>query len=151
MTKQQKTYALLAAVLIIWGLIGYQFYTNLNSTSEVPTIIKKRQNFVPKMVKEQEQYTINATYRDPFLGKRYIYKKKRVVAPKKQPLVPFPSIIYNGVIEGNGTKAYILTIDGNQIILKRRQTKQQVTLVKGTSKQVTIRFQKRTKTISLQQ
>ena len=149
MTKQQKTYVLLAAVLLIWGIIGYQFINQFSSNNtEVSTTSSF--NFIPKKIKQQESYTVKADYRDPFLGKLPSDKKKKIYKKKKTPKtnIPFPSIIYSGVVEG-GSKSFILTINGVEEIMSVGQTLHKVTLKKANQSQIVVVFNSVSKTIQL--
>lgn len=149
MTKQQKTYVLLAAVLLIWGIIGYQFFNQFSSNNTEVTASSSFE-FVPKKITKQETYTVNANYRDPFLGKLPSDKKKKIVKRKKAPKtnIPFPSIIYRGVVEG-GSKSFILTINGVEEIMSVGQTLHKVTLKKANQSQVIVVFNSVSKTIQL--
>ena len=150
MNKQQKTYGLLIAVLVIWGLIGYQIYTRLNtSTPELNAFTVHQSTFKKQQANENSFYEVKTEYRDPFLGKFPKKKEtiKRVLKPKQ--IVTFPNVIYNGIIQGN-TKSYILTINNKQKLIKLGQELLGVKLLNANSKQVVVKFQGIKKTISLQ-
>lgn len=150
MTKQQKTYLLLGAVLLIWGLISYQVFRKMNPVETVnPQVIV--QQFKPEKVVVATPYTIKADYRDPFLGKLFTEKKKivkkRVVQPKE--IIPFPDITYNGVVEQGSSKSYIVTVNGQQEIIKRGQTFHKIKLLNANASQIKVRFNGTTKIIKL--
>lgn len=150
MNKQQKTYVLLGAVLIIWGIIGYQFFNHFSS-NDTPEIETSTFTFTPKKKTQQKGYIVKADYRDPFLGKLPSAKKKKVVAKKKttpKATIPFPNVAYNGVVEG-GTKSYILTINGNQEIMTIGQTLHKITLKKADKTSAVVVFNSEEKTIQL--
>ena len=150
MKKQQKTYILLIAVLVIWGIIGYQIYIRLNPPAPELNIAKLNTNFVRQQTIQSSFYELKTSYRDPFLGgfpkKKRIVKKKKVI-PKAKPTIPFPNVVYNGIIEGNSSTAYILTINGRQEIVKLGQEVQKITLTKATKKEVVVQFEGISKTI----
>lgn len=151
MKKQQKTIWLLSAVIIIWGLIGYTFYKRRYPTVPETKIHVVSKSTFKKINESKRFYNVNGTYRDPFLGK-YPQKKKvikRKIKPKKIE-VRFPNIIYNGMIEGNKTTSYILTINGQQEILKLGEIFQEVTLKKANSTEAIVLFQGVKKTILLE-
>jgi len=149
MKKNQKTYLLLIAVVAVWGAIGYQFYTRYNPETTI-VIENKRSLFNPQQTQEVTSYTIEPDYRDPFTGKLYQKKvlPKRKVTPK--PAVVFPAIEFKGIIEGN-QKTYIIAINNQQEIFQLQQTKQEVTLVKATGKEVTLKYQNETKKYTLKE
>ena len=153
MTKQQKTYLLLTATLIVWGIIGYQIYNRLNPKQEqvATTIMTKK--YTPQKLIEVANYTIHADYRDPFLGrlsgtKKALPKKKKKKKTNKKKK-RFPKISYNGVIEG-ASKSYIITVNGNQETFDINQTINEVTLIKANDNEITIRFNEETKIIKQQ-
>lgn len=151
MKKQQKTYVLLFAVLVIWGLIGYQIYTRMNPPVPKIESTKISNGFVREINVDQSFYELKATYRDPFLGKYPAKKsiKKTITKPKKN--IPYPRVIYNGMIEGSSSKTFILTVNNQQEILKLGESIQKVKLLKADSKEAIVVFEGNKKTILLNQ
>jgi hypothetical protein len=148
LTKQQKTVGLLVAVLIVWGAIGYQIFMRLQPNSGT-TAIEIQRTFTPQKYTEKEFHTIKEPYRDPFLGKFPATKVIRTKKVKKLTVV-FPSIVYNGIISGNTSQSYILTINGRQELFKLKETLNEVTLLKATVEEVKISYKGNKKTILLQ-
>ena len=148
MTKQQKTVGLLVAVLIVWGAIGYQIFMRLQPNAGT-TAIEIQRTFTPQKYTEKEFYTIKEPYRDPFLGKFPATKVIRTKKVKKLTVV-FPGIVYNGIISGNTSQSYILTINGRQELFKLKETLNEVTLLKATVEEVMISYKGNKKTILLQ-
>ena len=140
MKKQQKTVWLLFAVVIIWGLIGYTFYKRRYPTIPESKIHVVSKSTFKKINESKSFYKVNGEYRDPFLGK-YPQKKKVVKRKIKKIEVRFPNIIYNGMVEGNNTASYILTINGQQEIVKLGEIFQEVTLKKANSIEAIVLFQ----------
>jgi hypothetical protein len=147
--KQQKTYVLLIAVLGIWGAIGYQIYNRMNPSVPKTEVLQAQNTFQKIPIITTSFYEIHEIYRDPFLG--HFPKKKRTVVKKKpkqeQSKIPFPEVIYNGLIQGGSATTYILTINGRQEILKKGETFQKVKLIKANKEEAVVRFLKETKTI----
>lgn len=150
MNKQQKTYGLLIAVLVIWGLIGYQIYIRLNPSTPELEAFTVQNTFKKQQVFETSFYEVKDEYRDPFLGgfPKKKMRKKRIVKPKE--IVHFPRIIYNGVIEGSTSKSYILTINNSQELVKLGQEIQGVKLVTANTKEAIVKFKGVKKAILLQ-
>ena len=138
MSKNQKTYLLLLAVIFVWGAIGYQFFQQYNPSVKEelkPQAIR----FKPQKQLQAVQYTIRPDYRDPFLGKLYkkpVPKRKKVI-PK--PKVVFPNITYNGSIKG-AKKSYIISINGAQEVFQVKQTMKGITLVKANENEVILKY-----------
>ena len=142
MSKNQKTYLLLLAVVIIWGAVGLQIYNYANPDEPEPDVLVA-QKFVPKVVDKTESYSIQPDYRDPFFGKLY---KKPVPKPtrkkvKSKPPVVFPNIAYNGVIKAGKKRTYLITIGTSQVIFAPKQVIKGVELVRGNDTEVTLKYQ----------
>ena len=90
MNKQQKTYGLLIAVLVIWGLIGHQIYTRLNPSPPELKTFTAQSTFKKQQANENSFYEVKTEYRDPFLGK--FPKKKETI---NSSLFPLLSLIYD--------------------------------------------------------
>lgn len=139
MSKNQKTYLLLFAVLLVWGAIGFQFFQHYNPSVQ-EQVKPQAISFKPQKQQEAVSYNIQPDYRDPFLGKLYkkpTLKKKRIVQPKSK--VVFPNITYNGSINGT-KKAYIISINGSQEVFRVKQTMKGITLVKGNENEVILKY-----------
>lgn len=149
MKKKTKTYLLLMVVLIVWGIIGYQIFSRLNPSVE-QTVLQPVKKYTSEKVSEQHFYSLQEEYRDPFLGgfpqKKKINTKKVL---KTAPTVQFPNIVYNGMITGNKSTTFILTINGQQEILKLRETKHQVKLISANKERALVKFQGTQKTYLL--
>jgi hypothetical protein len=147
MKKNHKTYLLLAAVVIVWGAIGFQIYRYYAPESEeIP--VTTSQKFIPEKTEITKDYTITPDYRDPFLGKLYrkpTPKKKKKIIPKPKPQVIFPNITYNGIIQGTGQNTFIISINGKQEIFQKGQVMKGVELLRGSANEITVKYQGETK------
>ena len=151
MKKQQKTYGLLIAVVLIWGIIGYQIYSRLNPPILELNTVQINNSFTREKALEIPFYELKPEYRDPFLGK--FKEKKKVVKTKKiipKIEIPFPTVLYNGIIETSSSKSYILTINGKQQILKLGEVSQEIKLISADFEKAVIGFGKQRKTITKQ-
>ena len=144
MKKQHKTYLLLAVVLLVWGMIGYKFVSAINPAVESDNSVAIAERFVPKEIKEREQFTIVADYRDPFLGT----EKTPVTSPKKKiskvikKEVPKKNISYTGFITDNASKQkiFFVTIDGQQQMMGLKDTFKDVKLTNGTNSYIKVSY-----------
>ncbi len=152
MSKNQKTYLLLAAVVIVWGAIGFQIFGYLNpTTSDVGPVISER--FIPNQTIKEVSYTIEPNYRDPFFGKIYRRPKPKPVVKRKiqkEPVI-FPTISYDGVISNGSNKTFLISINGVQEIFKLKQTVGGIELLKGGNEEITLKYKGSTKKYSLRQ
>ncbi len=148
MNKQRKTYILLAAVVVIWSFVGFQFLGYLESDNEVLSNVDYKK-FVPKEAKKKELYKVTTHARDPFLGKYNRPKNKvKFVPKKKKDSVAFPQIRYKGTINNNGKLLFIIAINGAQHIVKLNQTINELQVVSGNTKEVKIKCKGEVKTFS---
>ncbi|MEO0573312.1 MAG: hypothetical protein AAF039_16515 [Bacteroidota bacterium] len=153
MTKNQKTYALLAVVLAVWGILGFKVVNGLGPKEPVAQEVRLDTPFVVQTMEKREPIVIAANYRDPFLGTppKSQEPKKKV---KKKPVKPKPpkkNIAYSGSVAQNGTKnrMFFVTIDGQQHLMQKNQKVNEVTLVKGNQKSITVKYPGHTETIVL--
>jgi hypothetical protein len=149
MNKKNRTYILIIAVVAVWGTIGFKIYSNLNPSMPKAKAVGEIQ-FKRIEKKASEKIEIQPNYRDPFLGKLYKEKKRTVKTKKivhKDP-VQFPPINFIGLIEGKSV-SYIIQINNQQEIFKLGQTFQGVTLKSAKSKEVTVKYKGKSKTILL--
>ena len=139
MLKNKKTPILLIAVLIVWGIIGFQIYRYLNPDEEKLQEISIEE-FKPIAKKQQETYQVKIHERDPFLGKLLVKPKKITRTIVKKTPITFPNVLYNGIIESTKKKTFIMTINGQQKEISIGQTFNEVTLLKGSSREVLLRY-----------
>jgi len=133
------TYLLLAVVCAIWGIIIFRIIKGLSGDEEVNNV-NNTQTFTSND-KNEETYTIIASYRDPFLGgvrqanvnREPTSRSTSLVKPKvkvSNPVIPIPVpvvpvviidwsfIQYKGQISNKGGKAVgIVTIRGNEHLI----------------------------------
>lgn len=154
MGSKLKTYILLALVLGIWGGIAYKIFSGLNPEQESTPSQNFNVAFKKPEVTKTVKFDIKPLSRDPFLGTLLIQrppkkiKKKTLVKPKTQWL----PIQYNGVIQKDdgSVKLYIISINGQQRILKKNQSFKDVTVIKGSNNEVTLQFKGEKKTFNKQ-
>lgn len=153
MTKQQKTYTLLLAVATVWGLIGFRIYKGFyKNDNQATRVTSTNSSYIPPAINVSKAYNLKADYRDPFLGKFPTQKKKtkKVKRVAQNDNIPFPNIIYNGIVEGGDSKTYTITINGKQELIKVGEELQNIKLVRATSNNIVVRFKGKIKTIQLQ-
>lgn len=156
MDKKKKTYLLLAAVLGLWGTIGYKVLSALDPEESEVVAENISVDFSPEKTKV-DTFSITQMERDPFLGKltRNTSKTKKSQSrnAKKPDLEnPWPQIQYQGMVKKQGavSEIFIITINQQQYLLKRNQELEDIKLLKGNSKEIQVRFNKETKTFTVQ-
>lgn len=140
MNKQRKTYILLVVVIIIWSIVGFQFFGYMDSGNESPEE-REYEKFVPKKTKEKELYTVSAHKRDPFLDKYSKSRKKvkRKVVTPQEPII-FPSILFKGIIKNGKKELFIIEVNGVQNVFKINQKIKEVQVITGTRKEIKIKY-----------
>ena len=153
MGKNVKTYVLLAVVLVIWGIIAIRIFSAISPETGKEQVTSQA-SFAPLKVIAPDTFSIKADYRDPFLG-TYRASTATVVKPKRTLKKEMPAIAiqYTGSMVNNSTKKhiYFVTINGQQHLLEKGKTAGDVTLIRGSEKAITIRYQGFTKRVALQQ
>lgn len=149
MQNKTKTYILLAFVLGIWGVIGYKIISTINPAA--PDMVKAefKVSFTPKANTVLDTFSIQTTKRDPFLGT--LNTKKESIAKKiKKPEMVWIPILYHGNVtkQASKNKVFVVTIDGEQVLMKVGKTNKEVTLIKGTANEITISYKGNRKTIN---
>ncbi len=147
MKNKKNIYILLTAVLLVWGILGYRIFSTVNpSNKKLQTAIVSN-SFKPQQLQESETFIINTDYRDPFLGtfskKKKVKVKKIIRTTRKTPKTPFPVIIYKGLVSAKGKQqqVFLINIAGQQYFFKKNNTYKEVKLLRGSNKQVVLRFQ----------
>lgn len=152
MKKNNKTYVLLAVVIGVWGSIGFKFLSAVNPSQKKEVQIATNEIFVPKQAMERDTFSIVANYRDPFLGTVQATKKVRKSAPKKaKEQTPEKSISYTGFITDKTSKRqmFFVTVEGRQQMMTVNDIFQDVKLIRGAKDKIKVRYNGKTRTISL--
>lgn len=151
MKNKTKTYILLVAVLTIWGIVGFRMVSTLNP--DTPKVVQQDETvlFTPKTEADVERFDVQPSERDPFLGTMYTQKKTKAkpkVLHKKEPLV-WPAILYHGDVskQGSNAKICVISINGQQHIIKVNQKMDGVKLLKANSTEILVSYKGATKSI----
>lgn len=144
-------------VLLVWGIIGYRIISAVNP--DEPQIKAKAfsANFNPKINTTTDSFSIQPVKRDPFLGtlatnKGKLKKRKNTVAATAKSDFVWPQIVYLGVVKDKHSKAeniYIISVEGNQTLLKKGKAFNEVTITKGNAKRLIVKYKGRLKEILL--
>lgn len=153
MNSKTKIYILIIAVIGIWGYIGYKIISKLNPDTPEYTNEESTVSFNPKHTVKIDTFSIRNVPKDPFLGT--LTKKKTKGNSSKnlnsKKVTSSRAIIYKGLIkkQDSKNKVFILDINNKQYLLKKNQVADSVKLIKGNAKEIVIRFNNKTQTISI--
>ncbi len=156
MKNKKNIYILAAAVLLVWGILGYRIFSTIKPTINTQQTATTTAQFKPSTLQENTQFTINTNYRDPFLGelskKQAIKSKKAQKSIVKTPKILFPAITYKGLVSGkkNKSQVFLITINGQQYFFKKNTTHNTVKLIRGTTKEVILTFQRQQQTFQIE-
>ncbi len=156
MKNKKNIYILAAAVLLVWGILGYRIFSTIKPTVNAQQTTTAIVQFKATTLQENTQFIINTNYRDPFLGelskKQAIKSKKVQKSIAKTPKKPFPTTIYKGLVSGkkNKSQVFLITINGQQYFFKKNISYSQVKLIRGTAKEVTLKFQGQQQTFPIE-
>ena len=147
MKTKKKTYVLLVLVITVWGTVAYKIISALNP--ELPEIHQQEfaTNSNYKIKIKVDTFSITQANRDPFLG-TYINKPLKD-KPKTIVTVKWKPIVYQGIIEKGTDKMFIVSINNQQYLMRKGQSKDSTTLLYGNSKKITMRFRNHSKTFYL--
>jgi len=153
MKNIKNIYILMPAVLVVWGIIGYRIFSGIVPSHKKSEEIVMLTPFQPKEVIKKEVFELKLDYRDPFLGTLSI-REKKIIKPKPRvkDSIVFPNISYKGIFSSsnNSNTIFLVMIDGNQEMFKKHETHQQVKLLKGDKKKITIKYKTEKKIFYLQ-
>lgn len=157
MKNKKNLYILLPAVLIVWSLVIYRFFKGLNPNTATSNAIEQVAYFKPKKIQESKPFIVNLDYRDPFLGT--VQQKKKRITRHKLPTkkteateIPFPSIVYKGIVspKGKNEKVFLISVNGQQHLFKLKTGFNDVKLLRGNTKEVTLQFKGKKQTFQLE-
>jgi len=155
MKKNQKTSILLTAVLAIWGILGFKIVKTVNPISDQNTQQVLSETFKPIVYKQRDTFSIQANYRDPFLGTfpQPIKPKRIKKAKPKKDTPPQREIQYTGFIteSSSAPTIFFLTIDGQQQLMAKNEVFREVRLLSGNSEKIRVLVDGKTKSIPLVQ
>ena len=137
-------------MLGVWGAIGYRIWTGLNP--DLPEVIQQNVTFAfnPKTNTAIDTFSVQAFERDPFLG--VLSQKNKTIAKGKKTIkkeIIWIPIEYHGMIakRGKRNKVFIITIDGQQYVMKVGQLINSVKLLKGNSTTIYVSYKSAKKKI----
>ena len=154
MLKGKKgIYILLPVVVFVWGAIIYQV---IDAFSEEEPVYFSEVKVNTKEIKtvEREKFELAEITRDPFLGKAYVKKKIVQTAPKtnkKREEIQWPQIQYKGKITGSGTQTavFLINIAGQEHVVSKRETVNEITVLRGNDTTITLRYKGKQKQFSI--
>lgn len=154
MSKNNKTYLLLALVLTIWGILGFKIINGLNPQTEVENTPTIKNDFAVKTILKRDSFEISANYRDPFLGTIPKTERAKRTQPKSvtNPPQPKRNIVYSGFVaqNGNQNRMFFISIEGQQHIMSKNEVVNDVKLVWGDANTIKVKYPGHTETISIE-
>ncbi len=137
-------------VIVIWGFLIYKIVDAFRSESSTIARTEKSSFKKPKGIK-RDTFSLISIEADPFLGTVYV-KPKPIPqninpASKQRVEKKWPSIEYFGIVadKQSTSSVYILSINGQQFLLKNGDTIQKLKILKGSNENVSIRYEGQTK------
>jgi hypothetical protein len=164
--KKNKKYFLLAAVIILYGLIGFKIKHSLSNENKTKT----NETFIPidtKVLAHKKVSDLDFNYRNPFKqgaermnisnSGSLMHKKESSITSRnnsqlKQSNVvkqDWPSIKLLAVILNNKTKVCVVNIDKSEEIITESSTVRDIQIIKIFKDSVYIGFNGQIKTIRL--
>jgi hypothetical protein len=158
MKGNRKMLLLITCNAVLWGTILYKviaaFQTAEEEVNEYQSSVKPNFDKVKEI--KQQQFVIQANYRDPFLGTLHSGKKNKRQASKTTTKKDFkaliwPNISYQGMLFSKESEEtlYIISIANKIVYLKTGQIEKGVKLISGTNDEVQLQFKGKRKTVQL--
>lgn len=148
------------AVVIIWGLIGFQVVSAVNGDDP---IITGSQYSVETFIAEKDSigYELKLSYRDPFekvrkkesnkpiAEKETLSVKKAEVQIKKikEPVIRWPILKYRGLIQNQESQMCLVEINGNLHFMRVSETISGVRLTEAFSDSIKVELDGKSKYI----
>lgn len=149
MKNKKSIYILLPVVLLIWGMLIYQFFS-YSVPDEVLENTSMELGIKPFKLKERTVSVINVAYRDPFLGKMYVVpiqklkksSNKTKKSSKPVETIVWPTVLYKGMISDSKekNKVFILTIAGHDFFMKKGDIENEILLKDGDKESVYVKY-----------
>ncbi|HET6227837.1 MAG TPA: hypothetical protein VFF27_16250 [Bacteroidia bacterium] len=156
MKNKKMLLVLIAGTLIVWGLIIYKIIAGIHSDDD--SIVLQHAETVIKEETLPDTFSIDPTYRDPFLGKiqnrEVVYDEQpaqpRVVSkPIVTPTAAWPTVAYHGIIKNSKLKKemILLEVNGQEHMVKIGEIIEGILLSKAYRDSVEVQFSKEKKII----
>jgi len=150
MKSKQRIYILLPIVLLIWGVVLFQFFS-FSASDDVLENTTTEVTIKPFKLKERTKFLINVNYRDPFLGKIYatqeVSKKnikivKAKKASKPEETIVWPTILYKGMLSDSKekNKRFMLVISDKNYFMKIGDTENDIFLKEGDKESIYVKY-----------
>lgn len=159
MKSKKSIYILLPIVLIIWGMLIYQFFSY--TSSEIIEVKEELPLFVKIDYKEPDTTALDVNHRDPFTGKLESVKEKSSISKGKSSNTPKiniettpevqTQIEYKGIVSdvANKKKVFMVIIDNQTYLMKQGDKENEVELINGNRESITIKHKGKKKNILL--
>ena len=137
-------------VIVIWGLLIYKI-VDAFSSENIDITKTQKTNFKPPKGIQKDTFSLVPIETDPFLGTVYVKSKQtpKNVNTTSKPKIDqqWPSIGYFGIVadKKSTSSVYIVSINGQQFLLKKGDTLQKLKIIKGSEENIFIRYEGQTK------
>ncbi len=159
MKSKKSIYILLPIVLIIWGMLIYQFFSY--TSSEVIEVQEELPLFVKIDYKEPDTTVLDVNHRDPFTGKLESVKEKSSFSKvktinaakiKTETIQEVQTQIeYKGIVSdvANKKMVFMVIIDNQTYLMKQGDKENGVELINGNRESITVKHKGKKKKILL--
>lgn len=137
-------------MIVIWGFLIYKIVDAFSSENTTIANTQKA-NFKPPKRIQKDTFSLVPIKSDPFLGTVYSKSKETAVntnttyRPRNEK--QWPSIGYFGIVadKKSTSSVYIVSVNGQQFLLKQGDSLQKLKIIKGSEKNIYIRYEGQTK------
>jgi hypothetical protein len=153
--NKKLTYVLIPLVAVVWGLIFYKIYLQINGADDEIKTYALKQNSLTVVPSDTARLKLN--YRDPFLSYSFNHVAVRMsgfasslqnTSVVKTPDFVWPAIKYGGMIVNSKTKRKtgLIDLENSNLLVKEGEEVKGYKVVQLFADSVVIRYAKHKKT-----
>lgn len=152
MKNKRNIKILVPVVAVIWGLVLYKLFEAFYPEDQPITTAVQAKFEIPKY-QERDTFSLVAIEQDPFLGTITRKKTSRNGGRKQaKTTVEWPTTSYEGFVadDKGRTTVFVITVNGEQHLLKQGELAQNVKLIRGSKQSIQLQFEGQRKTFTLE-
>ncbi len=127
-------------MLGVWGTVVYKIIEALNPDVPAYEMTGLSANADYKIETQVDTFSIRKVDRDPFLG-TIVKDKKPVKKVASRPTLQWLPVEYQGMLSnGKKNKIFLISINGQQHLLKIGQERDSIKVLSGNNKQIRLQY-----------
>jgi len=152
MKNKRNIKILIPVVAVIWGLVLYKLFEAFYP-EDLPMTTSTQTKFELPKYQERDSFSLTALEKDPFLGTIARKKAQRNGGTKQSKnTTEWPTTSYEGFVadDKGRTTVFVITVNGEQHLLKQGEMVQNVKLIRGSKQSIQLQYDGQRKTFTLE-